>query len=98
METFAAIAYGLVALVGGIIGYLQARSQQSLISGTVSGILLLVAGIANALDQEWGTPLATVVTAVLIVVFVLRFQKTRKFMPAGLMVILGVLALLALVV
>jgi uncharacterized membrane protein (UPF0136 family) len=98
VETFAAIAYGLVALVGGIIGYLQARSQQSLISGTVSGILLLVAGIANALDQEWGTPLATIVTAVLIVVFVLRFQKTRKFMPAGLMVILGVLALLALVV
>jgi len=98
VETFAAIAYGLVALVGGIIGYLQARSQQSLISGTVSGILLLVAGIANALGQGWGTPLATVVTAVLIVVFVLRFQKTRKFMPAGLMVILGVLALLALVV
>ena len=97
METFAAIAYGIVALVGGIIGYLQARSQQSLISGTVSGILLLVAGIANALGHGWGTPLATAVTAVLIVVFVLRFQKTRKFMPAGLMVILGVLALLALV-
>ncbi|MBC6436143.1 hypothetical protein FM036_45110, partial [Nostoc sp. HG1] len=34
-----------------------------------------------------------IVTGVLVVVFAVRLAKTRKFMPAGLMTILGVLAL-----
>lgn len=93
----AAIAYGILAIVGGIIGYVQAQSKASLISGTISGLLLILGGVMQLQGQAWGLILATVVTAVLVIVFTVRLTKTRKFMPAGLMTILGVAALVVMV-
>lgn len=89
----AVFAYGILAIVGGIIGYIQANSKVSLISGTISGLLLVIAGFFQLQGQGWAAILAAVVTAVLVVVFAVRFAKTRKFMPAGLMVILGIVTL-----
>jgi uncharacterized membrane protein (UPF0136 family) len=89
----AVFAYGMLAIVGGIIGYMQANSKVSLISGTISGLLLVIAAFFKLQGQGWAAILAAVVTAVLVVVFAVRFAKTRKFMPAGLMVILGIVTL-----
>lgn len=89
----AVFAYGILAIVGGIIGYMQANSKVSLISGIISGLLLVIAGFFQLQGQAWAAILAAVVTAVLVVVFAVRFAKTRKFMPAGLMVILGIVTL-----
>lgn len=89
----AVFAYGILAIVGGIIGYMQANSKVSLISGTISGLLLVIAGFFQLQGQGWAAILAAVVTAILVVVFAVRFAKTRKFMPAGLMVILGIVTL-----
>ena len=89
----AVFAYGILAIVGGIIGYMQANSKVSLISGTISGLLLVIAGFFQLQGQGWAAILGAVVTAVLVVVFAVRFAKTRKFMPAGLMVILGIVTL-----
>jgi uncharacterized membrane protein (UPF0136 family) len=51
-------SYGLVSLLGGVMGYVKAKSRASLIAGGVSGVLLLgsaalatvypVAGFATA--------------------------------------------------
>lgn len=89
----AAIAYGILAIIGGIIGYIQAQSKVSLISGSISGLLLILGGVMQLQGQAWGLILATVVTAVLVIVFAVRLTKTRKFMPAGLMSVLGVATL-----
>lgn len=89
----AAIAYGILALVGGVIGYKQAQSKASLISGTISGLLLILGGVLRSLGQTWGSVLAIIVTVALVVVFTIRLAKTRKFMPAGLMTVAGVAAL-----
>jgi uncharacterized membrane protein (UPF0136 family) len=89
----AAIAYGILALGGGIMGYAKAKSNASLISGVVSGILLIVGGLALWQGSTWGLVLAAIVTGVLIVVFAIRLVKTRKFMPAGLMMLAGIIAL-----
>ena len=93
----AGIAYGILAIVGGIIGYVQAQSKTSLISGSISGLLLIFAGVMQLQGQAWGLILATVITAVLLIVFAVRLSKTRKFMPAGLMAILGLAALMVMV-
>lgn len=93
LSIIAAIAYGILAVVGGIIGYVQAKSKASLISGSISGILLIIAGILQLQGQSAGLILATVITAVLVIVFGIRLTKTRKFMPAGLMSVLGLVAL-----
>jgi uncharacterized membrane protein (UPF0136 family) len=90
----AALVYGILAIIGGIIGYKQAGSKVSLLSGIVSGLLLIVAAFAQFQGQTWGFTLAVVVTGVLVIVFVSRLVKTQKLMPAGLMTGLGVLTLI----
>ncbi|MCM0589508.1 MAG: TMEM14 family protein [Gloeotrichia echinulata CP02] len=93
----AAILYGVLALLGGIIGYIQAGSKVSLLSGAISGLLLILAAFIQLQGQNWGLIVAAFVTASLVVFFALRLAKTRKFMPAGLMTILGMLALTVMI-
>ncbi len=89
----ATIAYGILAIIGGVMGYAQAKSKISLIAGCGCGILLLISAILQTQGQALGLSLATAITIVLMAAFMMRFIKTRKFMPAGLMLILGVPAL-----
>ncbi|MEH2196195.1 MAG: TMEM14 family protein [Nostoc sp.] len=97
LSIIAAFAYGILAIAGGVIGYIQARSKISLLSGSISGLLLILAAYFQLQGQTWGSILAVLVTAVLVVVFAVRLAKTRKFMPAGLMTILGMVALAVMV-
>lgn len=90
------LLYGLLSIGGGIMGYRQVGSKVSLISGTISGVLLLLsAGLM--LQGNWlGIRLAQVLVGILVVVFLSRLIKTRKFMPAGLMIATGIATLIAL--
>lgn len=83
----AALGYGTLTLIGGILGYVKAKSQASLISGLVSGSLLILAGIAQLMGQSWGLILAAAISGALVIVFILRLVKTRKFMPAGMLIL-----------
>ncbi len=70
------------------MGYLKANSRVSLIAGTVCAALLS-ASYAVCLNYiKIGFIAALVVTALLDVVFGIRLAKTRKFMPAGIMLTL----------
>ena len=89
-----ALIYGILAVVGGIVGYLKARSKPSLISGIVSGLLLVIGALRAAQGIVSGLWLVKIVTLVLVIVFIIRLVKTKKFMPAGLMVIGGVVTLI----
>lgn len=92
----AAIAYGVLAIVGGIMGYVKAQSNISLISGSISGLLLIFGGVMQLQGQAWGLILVTIVTAILVITFGVRLAKTRKFMPAGLMSVLGLATLVVM--
>ncbi|BDA66794.1 hypothetical protein RIVM261_055840 [Rivularia sp. IAM M-261] len=96
LATIITFTYGILSIVGGIIGYKQAGSKISLISGAISGLLLIIAGILQLQGQSYGFVFAGVITGILVIVFALRLQKTRKFMPAGLMTVLGVVTLLVI--
>lgn len=93
LGALSAIAYGVLAAVGGLMGYAQARSQLSLISGLASGALLLLGGWLWQQGNAAGAPLSIGVTLALVIVFVRRYQQTGKFVPAGLMIALGAVAL-----
>ena len=90
----AASSYGILSIIGGIIGYKSASSKVSLISGTISGLLLLIAAFVQLQGQVWGLTLSVIITSILMIVFAIRLAKTRKLMPAGLMVILGLVTLI----
>lgn len=97
LGTAAAIGYGILTLIGGIMGYVKAKSQASLISGLVSGSLLIFAGTAQLMGQSWGLILAAAISAALVIVFILRLVKTKKFMPAGMLVLASLASLGAIV-
>ncbi|WP_071187744.1 TMEM14 family protein [Trichormus sp. NMC-1] len=50
----AAFGYGILSLVGGIIGYIQAKSKVSLLSGSISGLLLIFSAYCQLQGQTWG--------------------------------------------
>lgn len=94
LSVVSAILYGVLAIVGGIIGYRKAGSKISLFSGVISGLLLIISGLVVLQGKTWGLTLGATVVGILVIVFAFRLVKTRKIMPAGLMTVLGLLVLL----
>ena len=81
--------YIVLLIIGGLIGYLKAKSKVSLImSAAFAAALALCA--AGIVFQYY---MADILLALLIVVFAMRVVKTKKFMPGGLMLVITILAL-----
>ena len=87
------IVYALLVIVGGVLGFVKAGSRPSLIGGLVGGLALLAAGWGISRGQVWGLQAALVLTLALLVFFIVRYIRTRAFMPGGLMAVLSLLAL-----
>ena len=85
--------YIVLLVVGGLIGFLKAKSQVSLYMSCGFAAALVVCAIPGFLDPGFRRGLSNVLLAVLLVVFAIRLAKTKKFMPAGLMLIATVVAL-----
>jgi uncharacterized membrane protein (UPF0136 family) len=90
------LTYGILSIAGGAMGYKQAGSQVSLISGFISGLLLLIGAYLLFGGTPSGPIISGLVSLLLLVVFGVRLVKTKKFMPAGLMIIFGLINLAAL--
>jgi uncharacterized membrane protein (UPF0136 family) len=85
--------YIVVLLIGGLIGFLVAKSKVSLISSAVASALLVISAIPGLLGPAFARGLADAIMAALLVVFAIRLTKTKKFMPSGMMLILTLVAL-----
>lgn len=87
--------YIVLLLVGGIIGFLKARSKVSLVTSAISAAVLVITTIPGLFGPRLASGLADLVMAALLVVFAIRLGKTKKFMPSGMMLILTIAALAA---
>ena len=87
IATWSILIYGVLVLLGGVMGYIKAKSQTSLISGVGSGVALLAAWFIAGQNPLFGLGLATLIGFILFAVFVKRFSSTRAFMPAGMMMV-----------
>jgi uncharacterized membrane protein (UPF0136 family) len=72
--------FGLVAIVGGAMGYAKAQSKPSLIAGSISGALLILAGLLT--PGLFGSILALAVSLLLLGYFARTYLAKRKPMPA----------------
>ncbi len=86
----ALLLYGLVLLVGGISGYRQAKSLKSLIGGLLGSLLSGVSFWLLRWNPRWGLGLGLVTAVLLAGVFGVRYRKTRRWLPAGLLFLLSV--------
>ena len=73
---------------GGVFGFLKAQSKASLISGIISALLLVVAYSISERNVQQGLIMGAVVSVLLCIVFGIRLAKTKKFMPAGMLLAL----------
>ena len=90
------LVYAAILVVGGIVGWRLSGSRISFTAGLASGALLAIAYRLSYTNPPAGYLMASVVSLGLVVLFAVRFRKTGKFMPAGMMLLVSgiVLALL----
>ena len=81
--------YIILLIIGGLIGFLKAKSQVSLIMSVAfaAALSLCAAGII------FKAYVADILLVALLAVFAARLVKTRKFMPAGLMLVITIVVL-----
>ena len=92
------IIFGLLTIAGGVIGYVKAGSTISLISGSISGLLLLLAAFLLPGNPVAGLALGGIVSLLLIGYFLPTFFHTGKMMPAGMMSLLSILGMVFVIV
>ena len=92
------IIFGLLTIVGGVIGFVKAGSTASLIAGSISGIALLVAAFLLPGNVVLGLIIAGLVSLLLAGRFIPNFIQTGKIMPAGLMAVLSAIGVVMAIV
>lgn len=92
------IIFGLLTIVGGVIGFVKAGSTASIIAGSISGIALIVAAYLLPGNIVLGLAIAALVSLLLAGRFIPAFMKTGQAMPAGLMSALSVIGLILAIV
>ena len=88
------LVFGVLTIAGGIMGYVKAASMVSLVAGTITGILLILAGVLLPQHREFGLILGLFTSAVLAAQFIPRVFRTRRLVPAGLMSVLSVIGII----
>ena len=88
--------YGALMILGGIMGFVKAHSKASLLSGVGLGLGLLASGYGVSHGAPDSLIVAIVIAALLLVLFAFRYVKTRRFMPAGVLAILSLAAVIIL--
>ena len=92
------IVFGALTIVGGIVGYVKAGSVASIIAGSITGVLLLVAAFVLPEHHMVGLATACIVSLLLAAQFIPKFLRTGKVMPAGIMSLLSVIGIIVVIV
>jgi uncharacterized membrane protein (UPF0136 family) len=92
------IIFGVLTIVGGIIGYVSKGSVPSIIAGSIAGLLILLGAFLLPNHVVAGLAIELIVSLVLAGQFIPKFIQTGKAMPAGMMSILSVIGVLTALV
>ena len=84
--------YIVLLVIGGLIGFLKAKSKISLLTSVVFAIVLGICAMDYVrIEWAWG------ILSFLALFFLIRFLKTNKFMPGGMMTLLTFITIIAVV-
>lgn len=85
----AVVIYGALVMLGGLIGFLKAQSLPSLVLGLLFGAALILSALFAGAGSGIPADLPLWLVLALTVLSLYRLNATRRFMPAGLLVLLG---------
>ena len=84
--------YIVLLVLGGLVGFLKAKSRISLVTSVAFGIVLGICAVGILpIQVSWG------ILSFLALFFLLRFLKSRKFMPSGMMTLLTFVTIISVV-
>ncbi len=86
---FLLYVYGILLIIGGVMGYVKAKSVPSVVAGCICGFLALLFGYRYT--WHFAPHAAFVLALVLIFMMGRRYLRTRKAMPALLIVVMSVI-------
>lgn len=92
------IVFGILTIVGGIVGYVKAGSVASIIAGSITGVLLLVAAFLLPEHRMVGFATALIISLLLAAQFIPKLLRTGRVMPAGIMSLLSVIGIIVAIV
>jgi uncharacterized membrane protein (UPF0136 family) len=92
------IIFGLLTIAGGVVGYVKAGSVPSIIAGSITGVLLLIAAFVMPEHRVAGIATALIVSLLLVAYFGRKYLSTGAIMPAGIMSVLSILGIIAAIV
>ena len=92
------MVFGVLTIAGGILGYVKAGSVASIIAGSITGVLLLVAAFLLPEHRAIGLATAFIISLLLAAQFAPKFIRTGRVMPAGMMSVLSVIGVIAAIV
>ena len=92
------IVFGVLTILGGIVGYVKAGSVASIIAGSITGVLLLVTAFVLPEHRMVGLATALIVSLLLAAQFIPRFLQTGRVMPAGIMSVLSAIGVIVVIV
>jgi uncharacterized membrane protein (UPF0136 family) len=81
--------YGVLLIVGGMMGYVKSKSRVSLFAGAISGGICVGAAWLSVDQPSEGFTIGSLVAFLLAGVFINRFAKTRKIMPAAVVLVMS---------
>lgn len=93
-----AMVFGIMTLLGGIIGYIQAGSTMSLITGSVSGLAIIASAVAYLKGKAFGYYALLALSTLLGGFFIYRLLETGKPMPAVIIISFAAVTLIGLLV
>jgi uncharacterized membrane protein (UPF0136 family) len=91
------IVFGVLTILGGIVGYVKAGSVASIIAGSITGVLLLVAAFVLPEHRMVGFATALIVSLLLAGQFIPKFLQTGRVMPAGIMSVLSAIGVIVVI-
>ncbi len=86
------VVYGVLMVIGGAMGY-QKGSRLSLVSGVGAGLVCLVSSFLMARNPSVGMTLGLIVSFAVGLAMLIRFSKTRAFLPAGMTLVLSIITI-----
>src|SRR6266566_4161525 len=87
------VVFGILTIAGGVVGYVKAGSLPSIIAGSITGVLLLVAAFLLPEHRAVGLATAFIISLLLAGQFIPKFLRTGRVMPAGMMSILSAIGI-----
>src|SRR5579871_4944511 len=90
------VVYGLIILIGGVMGHVKAASTASLVVGILFGALLISSAYGIYKGSLKAAIAALILGVMLDAFFTYRFMVTQKFMPAGALSVLSLIYILSI--